>query len=68
LRKQFSLTPAEYRVALLLCDGHSPREIANTVGVTDNTVRSQIKSIFSKAGVKRQGELIRLLMSYSGPV
>jgi len=53
--------------ALLLSDGHSAREIANTVVVTDDTVRSQIKSIFSKAGVKRQGELIRLLLSYSGP-
>jgi len=36
------------------------------VGVADNTVRSQIKSIFSKTGVKRQGELIRLLLSNSG--
>ena len=37
------------------------------VGVTETTVRSQIKSVFSKTGVKRQGELIRLLLSYSGP-
>jgi DNA-binding CsgD family transcriptional regulator len=28
------------------------------VGVTDNTVRSQIKSIYSKTGVKRQSELV----------
>jgi len=63
LRRRFSLTPAECRVALLLSDGHSPKKIANSVGVTDNTVRSQIKSIFSKTGVKRQGELIRLLLA-----
>jgi len=60
---QYGLTPAECRVALLLGDGHAPRKIAEMVGVTDNTVRSQIKSIFSKTGVKRQGELIRLLLS-----
>jgi DNA-binding CsgD family transcriptional regulator len=59
----FGLTPAECRVALLLGDGHAPRKIANMVGVTDNTVRSQMKSIFSKTGVKRQGELIRLLLT-----
>jgi DNA-binding CsgD family transcriptional regulator len=53
-------------VALLLGDGHAPRKIANMVGVADSTVRSQIKSIFSKTGVKRQGELIRLLMANSG--
>jgi len=66
LRALYGLTPAECRVALLLGDGHAPRKIVNMVGVTDNTVRSQIKSIFSKTGVKRQGELIRLLMDNSG--
>jgi DNA-binding CsgD family transcriptional regulator len=67
LRLLYGLTPAECRVALLLGDGHAPRKIANMVGVTDNTVRSQIKSIFSKTGVRRQGELIRLLLNGSGP-
>lgn len=66
LRTLFGLTPAECRVALLLADGHSPREIARKVGVSFETVRSQIKSIFAKTGVKRQGELIRLLMNYAG--
>jgi DNA-binding CsgD family transcriptional regulator len=32
------------------------------VGVTRNTVRSQIKSVFAKTGVKRQSELVRLLL------
>jgi DNA-binding CsgD family transcriptional regulator len=45
---------------------HAPPQIANTLGVTENAVRSQIKSVFSKTGIKRQGELIRLLLSYSG--
>jgi DNA-binding CsgD family transcriptional regulator len=63
LRMLYGLTPAECRVALLLGDGHAPRKIANMIGVTDNTVRSQIKSIFFKTGVKRQGELIRLLLN-----
>ena len=38
------------RVALLLSDGRALQEIAKMVGVTQNTVRSQIKSIFSKTG------------------
>ena len=65
LRLLYGLTPAECRVALLLGDGHAPRKIANMIGVTDNTVRSQIKSVFSKTGVRRQGELIRLLLNNS---
>jgi hypothetical protein len=51
---------------LLLGKGHAPRQIANTVGVTENTVRSQIKS-FLENRIKRQGALIRLLLSFSGP-
>jgi DNA-binding CsgD family transcriptional regulator len=60
------MTPAECRVALLLSDGRAPREIAEMVGVSFNTVRSQIKSIFAKTNVKRQGELIRLLLDSAG--
>lgn len=67
LRTLYGLTPAECRVALLLSDGRAPREIAELIGVADNTVRSQIKSIFSKTGVRRQGELIRLLLNDAGP-
>jgi len=68
LRMRYGLTPAECRVALLLSDGHPPRRIAEIVGVTDNTVRSQIKSIFSKTGVGRQSEMIRLLMASADPI
>jgi hypothetical protein len=31
-----------------LSDGYAPQEIAATIGVTDNTVRSQIKAFFAK--------------------
>jgi len=67
LRTLYGLTRAECRVALLLSDGRAPREIADTIGVTENTIRSQIKSIYNKTGVKRQSELIRLLLSQSWP-
>lgn len=65
LRNLFGLTPAECRVALLLGDARSPREISETIGVSFETVRSQIKSIFAKTGVKRQGELIRVLADHT---
>jgi DNA-binding CsgD family transcriptional regulator len=68
LRATCGLTPAECRVALLLSDGHAPRVIAEMIGVTENTVRSQIKSIFSKTGVRRQSELIRFFLHNAGPV
>jgi DNA-binding CsgD family transcriptional regulator len=68
LRMCYGLTAAECRVALLLSDGGSPREISDTLGISENTVRTQIKSIFSKTGVHRQSELIRLLVGSAGLV
>lgn len=65
LRELYGLTSAECRVALLLCDAHNPRAIAEIIGVTENTVRSQVKSIYSKTGVKRQSELVRLLLNHA---
>jgi DNA-binding CsgD family transcriptional regulator len=62
-----ALGRAEIRLALLLGDGHAPRQIAHTVGVTENNVRSEIKSIFSKTGVRRQSNLARLLLSNAQP-
>ena len=63
----YGLTPAERRVALLLSDGKAPLEIANIVGVTVHTIRSQIKTIHYKTGAKKQSELMRLLLSHSDP-
>jgi DNA-binding CsgD family transcriptional regulator/PAS domain-containing protein len=65
LRAMFGLSPAECRVALLLSDGHAARQIADMIGVSENTVRSQVKSIYFKSGVRRQGELMRLLLANS---
>ena len=58
LAKRFGLTPAERRIALLLAAGSSPRQIAETVGVSYNTVRNHLKKIYDKCGVRRQGELV----------
>jgi DNA-binding CsgD family transcriptional regulator len=63
LRAFFGLTPAEARVAMMLGDGNSPREIGQRLGVSSNTVKSQLASIYSKTGTSRQAQLVRLLMN-----
>jgi DNA-binding CsgD family transcriptional regulator len=65
LRQAYHLTPAEARLALSMVEGHSLKFAAEMIGVTFNTARSQLKSIFAKTGVRRQGELIRLLLGSS---
>ena len=60
LARAFGLTPAETRVALHLIDGGDIASCAHQAGLSPGTVRSQLKSIFAKTGVKRQSELVRL--------
>jgi DNA-binding CsgD family transcriptional regulator len=57
----FALTPAECRVAILLGDGYAPKQIAETIGVGRNTLKSQLASIFRKTGTAGQSQLVRLL-------
>jgi len=57
----FDLTPAEARIALAIAAGVQPTEIARKQGVSVETVRTQLKSIFLKTGTTRQLELARLL-------
>lgn len=57
LRAGFKLTAAEAEVALQLADGQGPQVIAEERGVSINTVRTQVRNIYDKLGVSRQGEL-----------
>ncbi len=62
LTESFALTQAEIRVALALLNGASPRHAAAMFGVSLNTVRSQMASIFGKTGTAGQAELSRLML------
>ena len=61
LRQRFGLTEAEAEVALLLAQGVTLDGIAKTRGVSIGTVRLQLKSIFGKTDVHKQGQLVALL-------
>ena len=61
LGKLYNLSPAELRVASALLAGRSPEEYAQEADVTLNTVRSQLKNLFSKTGTRRQSELVAVL-------
>ena len=61
LQALFDLSPAEARIASQLTDGRSIDQIAVTNGLSHNTIRTQLKSVFAKTGVQRQAELVSLL-------
>ena len=59
----FGLSPAEARIAAALMTGKSLGNIAAASGVQITTVRTQLRSILRKVGVKRQFDLVRILSS-----
>lgn len=61
LQALFDLTKAEARVAKGIAEGHAPADLARTLGLSVDTVRTQLKSVFAKVGVSRQADLVRLL-------
>lgn len=61
LSSAFGLTPAEGRVAARLAAGDSAQEIAGQNGVALSTIRTQVRNVYEKVGVTRQGELVAAL-------
>jgi DNA-binding CsgD family transcriptional regulator len=59
LQNALGLSRAETASALMLSDGQSLAEIAETRRVSIYTVRNQIKSAMAKTGCRRQSELVR---------
>ncbi|WP_085317210.1 alpha/beta fold hydrolase [Derxia lacustris] len=62
----FGLTPAEARVTQQITLGRSLDEIAVGLSVSLNTVKTHLKRVFSKVGVRRQPELLQAI--YSSPL
>jgi DNA-binding CsgD family transcriptional regulator len=63
LRSLFDLTPSEARVARGLATGESLDNIAESGGVSRNTVRAQLQKVMDKIGCTRQAEVTALLSS-----
>lgn len=61
LSEVFGLTPAECSVASSVIGGHSSEAIAAQRGRSVETVRTQLKSILGKLGVRTQAELVRMV-------
>ena len=56
-----ALTPAEHRVAELAAEGHSNREIAEQLYVTQRTVETHLTHAFQKLGIGSRAELAAAL-------
>ncbi len=63
LQSLFNISPAEARLAALLASGADLSQAAKQAHISKNTAKVQLKSIFSKTGINRQAELIKLILT-----
>ena len=61
------LSAAQSRVAALLAEGRSVRDIAVAIGRSENTVRWHIRRIFEKLHITRLAQLVQLVRSLADP-
>lgn len=59
----FGLTPAEARVAALSARALRPAEIAAAIGISVNTVKTHLKVVHARIGVRSQAELVRTILT-----
>jgi DNA-binding CsgD family transcriptional regulator len=65
MRDLYALTAAEARVAAMVALGRTVKEMARANGVTEATLRTQLRSIFDKTGTARQAELVQRALAGS---
>lgn len=68
LRKLFRLSPVEARLADLLAGGVELAAAAEQLRMTQETARFHLKSLFRKTGLRRQVDLVRLVLSLPSEV
>lgn len=61
LQAAYRLTPAEAQIALQITAGQAPDVIARNRSVSVSTVRVQLRTLFTKLGVRRQSEVVARL-------
>jgi DNA-binding CsgD family transcriptional regulator len=56
-----ALTPAEERVATLVAEGKTNREVASALFLSERTVEGHLSRIFGKLGIRHRAEVARAL-------
>lgn len=57
------LTPAESRVAVAVASGQTIAGVAHALGCAENTIKTHVKRIYRKQGIRKQTELVRRVLS-----
>jgi len=68
LVQQFGLTAAEVRVLIAIMDHGGVAAVAAALKLSPATVRTHLRHVFEKTGVRRQADLVKLMTSYPTPI
>lgn len=60
------LTPKEVQIATMVWEGLTNREIANSMGTTEQVVKNYLRNTFDKVGVWSRLELALYVASHGG--
>lgn len=55
-----ALTPSELRVLRLVISGHSNKQIARLIHVSEHTVKFHLKNVFAKLGAHRRTQAVAI--------
>lgn len=66
-RSLASLSAQERRVLALVAEGKTNKEIGLSLGLSDNTVKNYLVSVFDKLGVKRRSQAAALYVQSQSP-
>ena len=66
LRQLYGFTATEARLANHLMEGLALEDCCEAMGIRRTTARMHLRNIFAKTGVRRQGELVSLLLKSIG--
>ncbi len=62
--ERFSLSPRESQIVSLATDGVPRGHIADVIGVSENTIKTQIRSLLTKANCNSLSDAVWLVRSY----
>lgn len=67
LCRTYGLTPAEERVAVAATAAGALEELAESLLLRVNTVKTHLRQVYAKTGVRGRGELVRLVLGLASP-
>ncbi|WP_420069129.1 helix-turn-helix transcriptional regulator [Rarispira pelagica] len=62
--EDYNFTPREKELLGYLVRGYSRKDIAEILGISENTVKVHLSSIYRQTGVKNKNELFKLISEY----